>query len=113
MEKTEKSMVELELELNKKSNEWAALQESDGQLKPVYGPGYTGMSNLGNSCYLNSVMQMIFIVPDFITRYVTGAPAILEQYEGDSPASNFNIQMLVFFFTVATQFFNIQLLGRN
>lgn len=62
-------MVELELDLNQKFGEWAAIQEAGSNLQPLYGPGYTGMSNLGNSCYLNSTMQVIFTVPAFITRY--------------------------------------------
>lgn len=92
MEKTEKSMVELELDLNQKIGEWAALQESGGKLQPVYGPGFTGMVNLGNSCYLNSVMQMLFIIPDFIRRYFEGASGIFEQFPNE-PASDFNLQM--------------------
>jgi ubiquitin carboxyl-terminal hydrolase 5/13 len=92
MEKTEKSMVELELELNQKSNEWSALQESDGQLKPIYGPGYTGMTNMGNSCYLNSVMQMVFFIPDFIQRYYHEAETFFNQVVGD-PCDDFNTQM--------------------
>lgn len=62
-------MVELELSLNQKMGEWFTLQESGSQLRPLYGPGYTGLSNLGNSCYLNSVMQVIFAIPDFVERY--------------------------------------------
>ncbi|XP_018573287.1 ubiquitin carboxyl-terminal hydrolase 5 [Anoplophora glabripennis] len=92
MEKTEKSMVELELELNQKTNEWAALQESTGSLKPIYGPGYTGMTNMGNSCYLNSVMQTLFKIPDFIHKYFDGAESIFSNATGD-PAEDFNIQM--------------------
>lgn len=91
MEKTEKSMIELELELNQKS-EWAALQESSRSLKPIYGPGYTGLANLGNTCYLNSVMQTIFIVPDFINKYVNLSEEIFEKVNGD-PAEDFNTQM--------------------
>lgn len=92
MEKTEKSMIELELELNQKSNEWSALQESGCQLKPIYGPGYTGMINLGNSCYLNSVMQTLFTIPDFITKYVDGSQAFFNDVQCD-PAEDFNVQM--------------------
>lgn len=92
MEKTDKSMVELELDLNQKLGEWADLQESSGKLQPIYGPGYTGMVNLGNSCYLNSVMQMLFIVPDFIQRFYKEAPVTFEECAPD-PANNFEIQM--------------------
>lgn len=70
MLQTEKSMLELELSLNQKMGEWFTLQESGSQLRPLYGPGYTGLVNLGNSCYLNSVMQVIFAIPDFVERFV-------------------------------------------
>lgn len=111
MEKTEKSMVELELELNQKTNEWATLCESGGQLQPMYGPGYTGMQNMGNSCYLNSTMQVLFRlgffmnltciiidffccsrIPDFIQRYYEGSESIFSQSPGN-PAEDFNVQM--------------------
>ncbi|XP_050315105.1 ubiquitin carboxyl-terminal hydrolase 5 isoform X2 [Anthonomus grandis grandis] len=92
MEKTEKSMVELELELNQKGNEWSTLCESGGQLKPIYGPGYTGMQNMGNSCYLNSVMQVLFRIPDFIRKYYEGCEGIFRQ-AGRDPAEDFTVQM--------------------
>ncbi|XP_044727778.1 ubiquitin carboxyl-terminal hydrolase 5 isoform X3 [Chrysoperla carnea] len=92
MEKTEKSMLELELDLNQKVGEWAALQESGGVLKPLYGPGYTGMANLGNSCYVNSVMQVIFIIPDFVKRFVDKVPEIFYSNYTD-PANDFNVQV--------------------
>lgn len=92
MEKTDKSMIELELDLNQRFGEWVALQEAASKLTPLYGPGYTGLANLGNSCYLNSVMQMLFVIPDFIKRFVDGAPHIFHQNYVD-PANDFNIQM--------------------
>ncbi|KAH0517090.1 Ubiquitin carboxyl-terminal hydrolase 13 [Microtus ochrogaster] len=46
-------------------SEWEVIQESGTKLKPMYGPGYTGLKNLGNSCYLSSVMQAIFSIPEF------------------------------------------------
>ncbi|XP_017890085.1 ubiquitin carboxyl-terminal hydrolase 5 [Ceratina calcarata] len=95
MEKTEKSMIELELDLNQKFGEWVALQESASRLTPLYGPGYTGLTNLGNSCYLNSVMQMLFVIPDFVKRYVDNAPEIFRQNYND-PANEFNVQMAKF-----------------
>lgn len=69
MFQTDKSMVELELDLNQKFGEWVALQEAGSQLKPLYGPGYTGLINLGNSCYMNSIIQVIFVIPDFVRRW--------------------------------------------
>jgi ubiquitin carboxyl-terminal hydrolase 5/13 len=61
-------MLELELDLNQKFGEWVAIQEAGSNLKPVYGPGFTGLMNLGNSCYLNSTMQVVFTIPAFVTR---------------------------------------------
>ncbi|XP_067648406.1 ubiquitin carboxyl-terminal hydrolase 5 [Eurosta solidaginis] len=93
MKKSEKSMVELELEINQRIGEWSLLTESDSELQPLAGPGYTGMRNLGNSCYINSVMQVIFTLTDFIKRYVgEGADKYFNAFPSD-PANDFNIQM--------------------
>ena len=73
MEKTDKSMVELEIDANQRANEWLTLTECGSKLEPVYGPGLTGMENLGNTCYMNSVMQVLFTLPSFKAEYVTGA----------------------------------------
>lgn len=80
MEKTDKSMVELELELNQKFGDWIAMQEGNNKLTPMYGPGYTGLVNLGNSCYMNSVMQMCFVIPDFVDRFVQYIIDLLYKY---------------------------------
>ena len=61
-------MAEMEIDLNQKIGEWDVIQESGSQLEPVYGPGFTGIRNLGNSCYMNSVMQVMFTLPDFKQR---------------------------------------------
>lgn len=92
MTKTEKSMIEMEIELNQRVGEWSLLQESAANLQPVAGPGLTGMENLGNSCYLNSVMQVIFTVPDFIRRYVEKAGEIFANAPSDV-VNDFNVQM--------------------
>lgn len=93
MKKCEKSMVELELEINQRIGEWSLLTESESELQPLAGPGYTGMRNLGNSCYINSVMQVLFTLPDFTNRFVgKGAKVYFDEYPPD-PANDFNIQM--------------------
>uniref|UniRef100_A0A673HEK5 ubiquitinyl hydrolase 1 n=1 Tax=Sinocyclocheilus rhinocerous TaxID=307959 RepID=A0A673HEK5_9TELE len=70
MEKTERTMTELEIAVNQRVGEWEVIQESGSTLRPLWGPGLTGMKNLGNSCYLNSVMQVLFTIPDFQTKSV-------------------------------------------
>lgn len=91
MQKSEKSMVELELDINQRIGEWSQLTESDSELTPLAGPGLTGMRNLGNSCYMNSVMQVLFTIPDFITRFVDGASKYFHTFPQD-PANDFNVQ---------------------
>lgn len=46
-------------------SEWEVIQESGMKLKAVFGSGYTGIKNLGNTCYLSTVMQVLFSIPDF------------------------------------------------
>jgi ubiquitin carboxyl-terminal hydrolase 5/13 len=67
-EKTEKSLMEMQVEHNLK---WDfSMKTEDGrELIPIFGPGFTGLANLGNSCYLSSVMQSIFSVAGFCNRY--------------------------------------------
>uniref|UniRef100_A0A0L8HCH8 ubiquitinyl hydrolase 1 n=1 Tax=Octopus bimaculoides TaxID=37653 RepID=A0A0L8HCH8_OCTBM len=92
LQKTEKTMVELEIDLNQKIGEWDVIQESGSQLTPLYGPGCTGMRNLGNSCYMNSVMQVIFTIPDFQEKYFDCRDAIFAGAPVN-PTSDFNVQM--------------------
>uniref|UniRef100_A0A663MMA6 Ubiquitin carboxyl-terminal hydrolase n=1 Tax=Athene cunicularia TaxID=194338 RepID=A0A663MMA6_ATHCN len=61
-------------------SEWEVIQEAGVKLKPMYGPGYTGMKNLGNSCYLNAVMQAIFSIPEFQRTAKLGHGLLSGQY---------------------------------
>jgi ubiquitin carboxyl-terminal hydrolase 5/13 len=67
-EKTEKSLMEMEVEQNLK---WDfSMTTEDGQeLKPLFGKGFTGLKNIGNSCYLASIVQCLFSLPKFQDRY--------------------------------------------
>ncbi|KAJ2536543.1 ubiquitin C-terminal hydrolase Ubp14, partial [Coemansia sp. RSA 1933] len=54
-QKTEKSVAELELEQNLRFD--FSMATADGaQMEPVAGPGLTGLVNLGNSCYMASIL---------------------------------------------------------
>ena len=43
--------------------------EDGKELKPLFGKGFTGLKNLGNSCYLASTLQCLFSLPAFQNRY--------------------------------------------
>jgi ubiquitin carboxyl-terminal hydrolase 5/13 len=67
-QKTEKSLTEMQIEQNLKWD-FSMTTEDGKELKPVFGPGLTGLKNLGNSCYLASIVQCLFDMPSFQARY--------------------------------------------
>lgn len=81
-EKTEKSLTEMQIEENLKWD-FSMTTEDGKELSPVFGGGLTGLKNLGNSCYLASILQCLFTMPSFKDRYyhprdpppITQAPA--------------------------------------
>jgi ubiquitin carboxyl-terminal hydrolase 5/13 len=66
--KTEKSLTEMQVEQNLMW-EFSMTTEDGKELKPLFGPGFTGLKNLGNSCYLASTLQSLFSFPEFADRY--------------------------------------------
>jgi len=63
-QKTEKTVTELNLEANLSLTLSKVLEEGK-VLIPVFGADNTGMVNLGNTCYLNSVVQVLMSMPEF------------------------------------------------
>lgn len=68
LQKTEMTTAERELDQNT-NFEWNRIQESGQEVEPIFGPGYTGLVNLGNSCYLAATMQVVFSTQSFSSRY--------------------------------------------
>ncbi|KAL8506022.1 hypothetical protein ACS0TY_017035 [Phlomoides rotata] len=68
LQKTEMTTAERELDQNT-NFDWNRIQESGQDAEPLFGPGYTGLVNLGNSCYLAATMQVVFSTRGFCSRY--------------------------------------------
>lgn len=82
--KTEKTVTEMNLEANL-NLELSKVIEGGKTLVPVFGPGLTGMENLGNSCYMNSVVQCLFNLPEFREYYCSAAIEHLNTCEKRAP----------------------------
>lgn len=67
-QKTEKSLTEMQIEQNLRW-EFSMTTDDGKEMKPLFGKGLTGMKNIGNSCYLASIVQCLFSLPQFQTRY--------------------------------------------
>ncbi|CAD5207649.1 unnamed protein product [Bursaphelenchus okinawaensis] len=67
-QKTEKSTFELEMDLNQKW-EWSRCCEDGVTLDSAYGGGFTGLINVGSSCYMNSVLQCLALNPVLLDSF--------------------------------------------
>ncbi|KAJ8532409.1 hypothetical protein K7X08_012332 [Anisodus acutangulus] len=73
LQKTEMTTAERELDQNI-NYDWNRIQETGEDVEPLFGPGYTGLVNLGNSCYLAATMQVMFSTRSFCSRYYSDQP---------------------------------------
>lgn len=65
---TEKSLTEMNVEQNLRW-EFSMVTEDGKELKPLFGAGFTGLKNIGNTCYMASTVQCLFDLPEFQQRY--------------------------------------------
>lgn len=93
LQKTEMTTAEKELDQNT-NFEWNRIQESGQEVEPIFGPGYTGLVNLGNSCYLAATMQAVFSARSFSSRYYINQSLkkAFEQAPAD-PTVDLNMQL--------------------
>ena len=92
MEKTEKTMAELQIDMNMKFD-FDKICESGKALQTRAGPGYVGLKNLGNSCYVNSVVQVLCSLPEVKERYVDKALETFQSTPITHSAEDFACQM--------------------
>lgn len=85
--KTEKSLVELQIEQNV-NWDFNLKNEKGENLPAVYGQGLTGLKNLGNSCYLASVTQVLFSLDEYKNKF-NQDPTLFTQEDHD----NLNFQL--------------------
>ena len=70
--KTDKTVTEMNLSFNINFTLSKTIEEGK-VLTPLYGAGFTGLENLGNSCYMNSTLQILFSLESFKKRYFDNA----------------------------------------
>ena len=70
--------------------------EDGKELEPLFGPGLTGLRNLGNSCYIASILQALMSLPAFATRYYQSSSAASHAFlcKQQDPSTCLECQMI-------------------
>ena len=63
MKKTSQTMAEIQVALNH-SYDFSKVLEEGQELIKLNGQGFVGLKNPGNSCYMNSVLQLLASLPE-------------------------------------------------
>ena len=100
LQKTDKTMGELEVDLNL-TYDWSRICEAGEKLQPLAGAGRVGLRNIGNSCYLNSVVQALAAVPEIAARYTLNRPHALRTMQAD-PSADLLVQTAKLFDALLT-----------
>jgi ubiquitin carboxyl-terminal hydrolase 5/13 len=66
--KTAKTLGEMEYDISSQ-HDFNTITEAGAELVPKHGPGFTGLRNFGNTCYLSSVVQCLLAQPSFVRRF--------------------------------------------
>ncbi|KAI8100790.1 hypothetical protein M9434_005181 [Picochlorum sp. BPE23] len=90
MEKTDKTVAELQIERNL-SFEFDAITEAGATLEPLSGKGFVGLKNLGNSCYINSTLQLLWNLPELQEKYLSREETLYKSSQSN-PAYDFITQ---------------------
>lgn len=90
LEKTDKTMGEMEVALNM-TYDWSRILEGHEELEKLHGPGLVGLQNVGSSCYMNSLIQTLAVIPEIQERYLHTHDRIVETAPND-PTQDLPVQ---------------------
>ncbi|KAH8502930.1 hypothetical protein H0E87_014298 [Populus deltoides] len=93
LQKTEMTTAERELDQNT-NHDWNPIQVSGQDVEPIFGPGYTGLVNLGNNCYMAAPMQVVFSTRSFNSRYyINQSSKMAFEMAPADPTADLNTQL--------------------